>query len=113
MYIEHPAETVAIAEVSVVHPEQQIAHPAHTPDSYIAPPPPPPPTPEQVAAATQAAKDRQDATDAKTNAKLQALANMTPVQVGTWVNNNVTTLAQAIDTIKTLAIVSSVLARRL
>ncbi len=66
-----------------------------------------------VAAAAKAAQDAQDLLDAKAYLKLQALAAMTPAQVGNWVTANVTTLAQAQDAIKTLAIAVSILARRL
>lgn len=37
-------------------------------------------------------------------AKLKSLRNITPAQVSTWVDGNVTNLAQAQDAIKTLAI---------
>ena len=40
----------------------------------------------------------------KTYGKLVALKNMTPTQVSTWVDANVTNLTQAQDAIKTLAI---------
>lgn len=40
----------------------------------------------------------------KAYAKLAALKNMSPSQVSTWVDANVTNLAQAQDAIKTLAI---------
>lgn len=58
-------------------------------------------------------QDQQDVIAAKANAKLAALRNMTPAQVGAWVDANVTNLAQAQDAIKTLAIAVSILARRL
>lgn len=57
--------------------------------------------------------DEQDAETARSDAKLRDLAAMTPAQVQTWVTDNVTTMAQARDTISTLAIAVSVLARRL
>jgi len=72
-----------------------------------------PPTPAELAAAAQAAQDAQDIADAKAYAKLAALKAMPPAQIQTWVNANVTTLAQAQDAIKTLAIAVSVLLRRL
>jgi phosphoenolpyruvate-protein kinase (PTS system EI component) len=51
--------------------------------------------------------------DAKQYAKLQALSTMTPAQVQTWVQNNVNTLADAKDALKTLAVAVGILARRL
>jgi len=72
-----------------------------------------PPTPVELAAAAQAAQDAQDIADAKAYAKLAALKAMTPAQIQTWVNANVTNLVQAQDAIKTLAIAVSVLLRRL
>lgn len=60
-----------------------------------------------------AAKDAQDAADAKAHVKLNALKAMSPLQVQTWVTNNVTTLAQAQDAIATLAIAVAILARGL
>lgn len=51
-------------------------------------PPPPPPTPDQLRAATFVAQtDRQDL--------VSRLQSATPVQIDTWLTNNVTTLAQA------------------
>ena len=64
--------------------------------------PPPPPT-----------QDELDAAAAKTHAKLVALKNMTPAQVQAWCDVNITNLAQARDTLTTLAIAVSILARRL
>lgn len=58
-------------------------------------------------------QDQLDIEAAKTYAKLVALRNMTPQQVQTWVDGNVTNLAEAKDAIKTLAIAVSILARRL
>jgi hypothetical protein len=58
-------------------------------------------------------QDEIDAAAAKSYAKLNALSNMTPAQIQTWVTNNVLTLADATDAIKTLAIAVSILARRL
>lgn len=43
--------------------------------------------------------------------KFTALVTMTPAQVSTWVDNNVTNLAQAQDAIKTLAIICGYLGR--
>lgn len=78
-------------------------------------------TPEQkaardaanAAAAALAQKEQADLTAAKTYAKLNALKNMTPAEIQTWVTNNVTTLNQVRDAIQTLAIAVSILARRL
>lgn len=73
------------------------------------PEPDDPPTPEELAEV----KFRQDATEAKAYQKLKALSEMSPAQVATWVEANVTNLNQAQDAIKTLAIGMSVLIRRL
>lgn len=54
-----------------------------------------------------------DENAAKNYTKLSALKNMNPGQVDSWVQTNVNTLADAKDTIKTLAIAVSILARRL
>ena len=64
--------------------------------------PPPPPSQDEI-----------DAGAARQYAKLQALKGMTPAQVSSWVDANVTNLASAQDAIKTLAIAVSILARRL
>jgi len=61
----------------------------------------------------QAIQDEVDAIEARAHVKLQALRNMTPAQVQSWVTNNVKTLAQAQDAIATLAIGMSILARRI
>lgn len=66
-----------------------------------------------AAAVAQEAGQLRDVESAKSYAKLQALRNMTPAQVSTWVDGNVTNLAQAQDAIKTLAVAVCVLARRL
>ena len=63
---------------------------------------PPPPTQYQL-----------DAAEAKAYAPLTALAAMTPAQVQTYINANVTDLASAKVAIRTLAVAVSVLARRL
>lgn len=60
-----------------------------------------------------AAKDASDLVAAKAYAKLAALITLSPADVATWVTANVTTLPQAQDAIKTLAVAVSVLARRL
>ncbi len=54
-----------------------------------------------------------DTEAARAYAKLAALRSMTPAQVASWVDANVTNLAEAKDAIKTLAIAVCVLARRL
>lgn len=67
-------------------------------------------------AATTAAKQAQDGTDAasaRAYGKLQSLMAMTPDQVRSWVSANVTNLSQAQDAIATLAVAVGVLARRL
>ena len=66
------------------------------------PDPPPPPS-----------QDELDAQAARSYAKLNALKGMTPAQVDAWVENNVNTLAQAKDAIKTLSIGLAILARRI
>jgi hypothetical protein len=57
--------------------------------------------------------DEADAKVARGNAKLAALAKLTPAQTQAWVAANVNTLADAKDVIATLAVAVSVLARRL
>jgi transcriptional regulator of nitric oxide reductase len=52
-------------------------------------------------------------TEAKADARLQTLAAMTPVEVRAWVQANVNSLADAKDLLKTIAVVVSILARRL
>lgn len=73
------------------------------------------PEEEQVKAAAIAtiAKLQSEVDEVKAYPKLQAIANMTPTQVGAWVDANVTTLAAAKDAIKTLAMAVCVLAKRL
>ena len=51
--------------------------------------------------------------EARAYAKLQAISNMSPSQVRTWVENNVNTLADAKDAIKTLAVAICILSRNL
>jgi hypothetical protein len=77
-----------------------------------------PPTQAQVDAAlaqidAAATAQAADVSAAKQYAKLQALKNMTPAQVGAWIDANINNLADAKDALKTLAIAVSVLARRL
>ena len=67
---------------------------------------------DEAAQQVEAAAQRADITAAKSYAKLTALKNMTPAQVQTWVDNNVTNLAEAQDAIKTLAVAVSILARK-
>ena len=74
---------------------------------------PDPVDPAVIASVAQATQDAADITAAKAYNKLAALQAMTPTKIQTWVNANVTTLAQAQDAIKTLAIAVSVLLRRL
>ena len=59
------------------------------------------------------AKDVADAAIAKADAKVAAIGAMTPAQVKAWVTANVATLADAKDLITTLAVVISILARKL
>lgn len=58
-------------------------------------------------------KDQLDLAELKNYAKLNALKTMSPSEIVTWANANVTTLAQARDAITTLAVAVSILARRL
>lgn len=73
----------------------------------------PAPTGEELAAAEKIAKDAADASNAKGDAKLNALATMTPPQARAWVAANVTNLADAKDVLATLAVAVSVIARKL
>ena len=70
-------------------------------------------TAEEVAAAAKIARDAADAGAAKVDAKLNALAAMTPAQVRAWVAANVTNLADAKDVLSTLAVAVSIIARKL
>jgi hypothetical protein len=77
-----------------------------------------PPTQAQVDAAlaqidTAAAAQDADVSAAKQYVKLAALKAMTPAQVGSWIDANINSLADAKDALKTLAIAVSVLTRRL
>ena len=65
------------------------------------------------AQASGVAKESADTNAARANAKLQALVAMSPAQVQTWVQANVTTLAQVQDALATLAVAVALLARRL
>ena len=72
------------------------------------------PAPAEVAAQIALREQRAaERSDARAYAKLQTLAGMSPTQIATWVNTNVTTLADAKDAIKTLAIAVGILARDL
>ena len=66
-----------------------------------------------TAAAIKAAQDNTDAAATKADAKVLAIGAMTPAQVRAWVAANVLTLVDAKDLIATLAVVVSMLARRL
>ncbi len=68
-------------------------------------------TPTAADPAPALTQNQQDIIAVKAYAKLNNLKNMTPAQISTWVDGNVTTLAQAQDAIKTLAIGLSILAR--
>lgn len=68
---------------------------------------------DEIASEARQTQDRTDAAAAKADNKLNALANMTPAQVRAWVAANVGNLADAKDTIATLAVAVSILARRL
>lgn len=71
------------------------------------------PTKEQAEYAAKLAKIEADAAAAKGDAKLSALADMSPAQVRAWVVANVANLADAKDVLATLAVAVSVLSRRL
>ena len=70
-------------------------------------------TAEQLARKAEDAKRAQDVADAKADAKLSALADMSPAQVREWVNAQVKTLADAKDVLATLAVAVSVITKRL
>ena len=74
-------------------------------------------TPEEIAqieAARQQKEDKlaSDETAAKQYQKLTTLANMSPDEIVTWINTNITNLAGAKDGLATLAVGVSVLARK-
>jgi hypothetical protein len=62
---------------------------------------------------TETAQDFQDRIDARQYAKLKSLITLSPSQIQAYVQNNVNTLADAKDALKTLAIAVGILARRL
>jgi hypothetical protein len=62
---------------------------------------------------TETALEFQDRIDARSYAKLKALVSLTPTQIQNYIQNNVNTLADAKDALKTLAIAVGILARRL
>lgn len=70
-------------------------------------------TPDELAAAAKAVKDATDAATAKADAKLAAIAAMTPTQARAWVAANVNNLADAKDGLATLFVAVSVLYRKL
>jgi hypothetical protein len=90
-FLTHPA-TATGRHIKIGSPSQ------HTRPTGTAPPP---------------SQDELEATAARAYPKLVALKGLTPAQVQTWVQANVTNLAQAQDAIMTLAIAVSILARRL
>jgi hypothetical protein len=57
--------------------------------------------------------DEIDRAAARAYVKLNALKAMTPAQISTWVDANVTNLSTATDALKTLAIAVGILAREL
>ena len=65
-----------------------------------------------AAAAAAQAKIAGDAAAAKGDAKLLAIADMSPPQARAWVNDNVKTLADAKDVLATLAVAVSILSRK-
>ena len=70
-------------------------------------------TKEQTDHAAKMAKIEADVQEANGDAKLSALADMSPAQVRAWVAANVANLADARDVLATLAVAVSVLSRRL
>ena len=73
----------------------------------------PPKSQTQIDFEAAQAKANADAVAAKKDAKLTALADMTPAQVREWVNAQVKTLADAKDVLATLAVAVSVITKRL
>lgn len=75
----------------------------------------PAPTAAQVDAVLNPppSRDMVDSASAKQDAKLTALAQMTPDQVRAWVGVNVTSLADAKDALATMAVAVSILSRQL
>lgn len=71
------------------------------------------PSTEETAKELAASKLEADRAAAKQHARLQALAAMSPAEVIAWVEANVKTLPDAKDTIATLAVAVSILARQL
>jgi len=65
-----------------------------------------------AAAAAAQAKIAGDAVAARGDAKLLAIADMSPPQARAWVNDNVKTLADAKDVLATLAVAVSILSRK-
>ena len=68
---------------------------------------------QEIARKASAQKAATDASAAKADAKLSALADMSPAQVREWVNAQVKTLADAKDVLATLAVAVSVITKRL
>lgn len=71
------------------------------------------PSAEEVARKEAETAFQTDLVDVRNYPKLNALKGMAPTQIRTWVDANVTNLAEARDAIKTLAIAVSLLARRM
>lgn len=65
-----------------------------------------------TAAAAAQARMAGDAAAAKGDAKLLAIADMSPSQARAWVNDNVKSLADAKDVLATLAVAVSILSRK-
>lgn len=68
---------------------------------------------DEVASTAKEGKNATDSNSARQDAKLQAFAAMTPMQVRAWIAANVANLADAKDALATLAVAVSILARRL
>jgi len=71
------------------------------------------PSPAEAAAEAKRAADALDVAYLKVDAKMAALSSKTPAQIRTYVNANVSSLADAKDMLATLASFVGVLARRL
>ena len=69
-------------------------------------------TAEELAREAESARLAADRESARQYTKLLALAEMSPAEIQTWIDANVTNLATAQDAIKTMAIGLSILIRR-
>lgn len=58
-------------------------------------------------------KDERDAVAARQYAKLNAIKSMSPSEIISWIDTNISNLADAKEALKTMAVAVSVLARRI